>query len=79
LDNHIFYFYLFNYQRTLSARSDRAKAVDLHSSEPWVLVCLYNGNCHVWDHQRQTLIKSFEVTDLPGNDFALLLHRKKTC
>jgi len=52
-------------KRTLSARSDRAKAVDLHPTEPWMLVCLYNGNCHVWDHQRQTLIKSFEVTDLP--------------
>ncbi|XP_065653479.1 coatomer subunit beta'-like [Hydra vulgaris] len=52
-------------KRTLSARSDRVKCVDLHSTEPWLLACLYNGNCHVWNHISQTLIKSFEVTDLP--------------
>ena len=53
-------------QRALSARSDRVKSVDLHPSEPWMLACLYNGNCHVWNHVTQTLVKSFEVTDLPG-------------
>ena len=52
-------------KRTLSARSDRAKSVDLHPTEPWMLVCLYNGNCHVWNTVSQVLIKSFEVTDLP--------------
>ena len=57
---------MFISQRTLSARSDRVKCVDLHLTEPWMLACLYNGNCHVWNHASQTLIKSFEVTDLPG-------------
>jgi len=52
-------------KRALSARSDRVKSVDLHPTEPWMLACLYNGNCHVWNHVSQTLIKSFEVTDLP--------------
>ncbi|XP_041479465.1 coatomer subunit beta'-like isoform X1 [Lytechinus variegatus] len=52
-------------KRKLSARSDRVKCVDLHPSEPWMLVSLYNGNVHVWNHESQTLVKSFEVCDLP--------------
>lgn len=52
-------------KRKLSARSDRVKCVDLHPTEPWLLASLYNGNAHVWNHESQTLIKSFEVTDLP--------------
>ena len=34
-----------------------------------MLASLYNGNVHVWNHESQTLIKTFEVTDLPGNVF----------
>ncbi|XP_070562089.1 coatomer subunit beta'-like [Ptychodera flava] len=52
-------------KRKLSARSDRVKSVDLHPSEPWMLASLYNGNVHVWNHESQTLVKSFEVCDLP--------------
>lgn len=52
-------------KRKLSARSDRVKCVDLHPSEPWMLASLYNGNVHIWNHESQTLIKSFEVCDLP--------------
>lgn len=36
-----------------------------------MLASLYNGNVHVWNHESQTLTKSFEVTDLPGE----LLHQ----
>lgn len=52
-------------KRKLSARSDRVKCVDLHPTEPWVLVSLYNGNVHIWNHESQTHVKSFEVCDLP--------------
>ncbi|XP_033107699.1 coatomer subunit beta'-like [Anneissia japonica] len=52
-------------KRRLSARSDRVKSVDLHPTEPWMLASLYNGNVHIWNHESQTLIKSFEVCDLP--------------
>ncbi|XP_046850429.1 coatomer subunit beta'-like [Xenia sp. Carnegie-2017] len=52
-------------KRKLSARSDRVKSVDLHPSEPWMLASLYNGNVHIWNIDSQTLIKTFEVTDLP--------------
>lgn len=53
-------------KRKLSARSDRVKCVDVHPTEPWMLASLYNGNVHVWNYESQTLVKTFEVTDLPG-------------
>ncbi|RNA36252.1 coatomer subunit beta [Brachionus plicatilis] len=52
-------------KRKLSARSDRVKSVDIHPSEPWMLVSLYNGNVHVWNHETQQLVKSFEVCEPP--------------
>ncbi|KAI6202597.1 WD40 repeat and Coatomer domain containing protein [Aphelenchoides besseyi] len=52
-------------KRKLLARSDRIKSVDLHPTEPWMLVSLYNGNVHIWNYDNQQLVKSFEVCDLP--------------
>lgn len=52
-------------KRRLTARSDRVKSCDLHPTEPWMLASLYNGNVHVWNHESQTLVKSFEVCELP--------------
>nr|XP_018896635.1 PREDICTED: coatomer subunit beta' [Bemisia tabaci] len=52
-------------KRKLTARSDRVKCVDLHPTEPWMLASLYNGNAHVWNHETQQLVKTFEVCDLP--------------
>ena len=52
-------------KRVLFQRSDRVKGVDLHPTEPWLLANLYNGSVHIWNYVDQTLVKSFEVTDLP--------------
>uniref|UniRef100_A0A4W4GPG6 Coatomer subunit beta' n=1 Tax=Electrophorus electricus TaxID=8005 RepID=A0A4W4GPG6_ELEEL len=52
-------------KRKLTARSDRVKSVDLHPTEPWMLASLYNGSVCVWNHESQTLVKTFEVCDLP--------------
>lgn len=53
-------------KRKLSARSDRVKSTDLHPTEPWMLVSLYNGNVHIWNIESQTLVKTFEVAnDVP--------------
>ena len=52
-------------KRKLTARSDRVKSCDLHPTENWMLASLYNGNVHVWNIETQTLVKSFEVCDLP--------------
>lgn len=30
-----------------------------------MLVALYNGNVHIWNHESQQLIKTFEVCELP--------------
>ncbi len=39
--------------------------MDIHPKEPWMLASLYNGNVHVWNYESQTLVKSFEIADLP--------------
>jgi hypothetical protein len=30
------------------------------------LASLYNGNVYIWNYKTQNLVKSFEVSDLPG-------------
>jgi coatomer subunit beta' len=52
-------------KRRLTARSDRVKSCDLHPTEQWMLVSLYNGNVHIWNYESQQLVKSFEVCELP--------------
>ena len=52
-------------RRKLSARSDRVKCIELHPTESWLLASLYNGSVHIWNHETQQLIKSFEVCDVP--------------
>mmetsp|Transcript_3649 Transcript_3649/g.13088 ORF Transcript_3649/g.13088 Transcript_3649/m.13088 type:complete len:934 (+) Transcript_3649:263-3064(+) len=52
-------------KRQLAQRSDRVKSVDLHPTEPWILSNLYNGNIYIWNTNTSTLVKSFEVTELP--------------
>lgn len=39
--------------------------MDLHPTEPWILSTLYTGSVYIWNYQNQTLVKSFEVTELP--------------
>eukprot|EP00913_Durusdinium_trenchii_P032508 g30434.t1 len=52
-------------KKKLSARSDRVKCVDFHPTEPWTLSALYSGNIFIWDYNTQTLVKQFEVCNLP--------------
>ncbi|XP_014250764.1 coatomer subunit beta' [Cimex lectularius] len=52
-------------KRKLTARSERVKSVDLHPTEPWMLASLYSGNVHIWNHETQQMVRSFEVCDLP--------------
>ena len=53
-------------KRELSARSDRVKCVDLHPTEPWVLAALYNGHVFLWNYATQTVVKTFELCELPS-------------
>ena len=57
------------------ARSDRVKCVDLHPKEPWMLVALYNGNVHIWNHETQQVQKSFEVADVPVRACCFVVRR----
>ncbi|WIA18293.1 hypothetical protein OEZ85_009758 [Tetradesmus obliquus] len=52
-------------KKQLVQRTDRVKGVDLHPTEPWLLANLYNGNVYIWNYNDSTLVKSFEVTELP--------------
>ncbi|GFR46714.1 hypothetical protein Agub_g8337 [Astrephomene gubernaculifera] len=52
-------------KKQLVQRTDRVKGVDVHPTEPWMLANLYNGNVYIWNYMDQTLVKSFEVTELP--------------
>ncbi|KAJ8539274.1 hypothetical protein K7X08_013526 [Anisodus acutangulus] len=52
-------------KRKLAQRSERVKSVDLHPSEPWILASLYSGTVCIWNYQTQTMVKSFEATELP--------------
>ncbi|KAL0724476.1 hypothetical protein Bca4012_039075 [Brassica carinata] len=52
-------------KRKFLQRSERVKSVDLHPTEPWILASLYSGTVCIWNYQTQTMVKSFEVTELP--------------
>jgi len=52
-------------KRKFSARSDRVKSVDIHPTEPWMLVALYNGKVQVINVHSQDIAKSFDVCELP--------------
>jgi WD40 repeat protein len=52
-------------KRKFAQRSERVKSVDLHPTEPWILASLYSGTLCIWNYQTQTMVKSFDVTELP--------------
>ncbi|KAF9617296.1 hypothetical protein IFM89_035240 [Coptis chinensis] len=40
-------------KRKLTNRSERVKSVDLHPTEPWILVSLYTGSVFIWNYHSQ--------------------------
>eukprot|EP00051_Salpingoeca_urceolata_P007123 m.94408 g.94408 ORF g.94408 m.94408 type:complete len:1042 (-) comp15123_c1_seq1:58-3183(-) len=62
-------------KRQLSARSDRVKCVDMHPTEPWMLVSLYNGLANIWNYETQSMVKQFEVSEQPVR-CGRFVHRK---
>ncbi|KAJ8550832.1 hypothetical protein K7X08_000202 [Anisodus acutangulus] len=63
-------------KRKLSQRSERVKSVDLHPSEPWILASLYSGTVCIWNYQTQTMVKSFEATELPVRSAKFIPHKQ---
>ncbi|KAF4164319.1 hypothetical protein CNMCM6936_009323 [Aspergillus lentulus] len=49
----------------LFARSERVKGIDFHPTEPWILTTLYSGHVYIWSYETQSIIKTFELTDVP--------------
>lgn len=64
-------------KKKLSARSDRVKCVDLHPTEPWVLSALYSGNIFLWETETSSLIKSWEVCELPVRSCKFIARRSQ--
>ncbi|OCK85984.1 Coatomer, beta' subunit [Lepidopterella palustris CBS 459.81] len=52
-------------KRQLFARSERVKGIDFHPTEPWILTTLYSGHAHIWSYESQSIVKTFELTDVP--------------
>ncbi|KAK9477576.1 coatomer WD associated region-domain-containing protein [Lipomyces japonicus] len=52
-------------KRQLLARSDRVKGIDFHPTEPWILATLYSGNVHIWSYETLSIVKTFDVTEVP--------------
>lgn len=51
--------------KVMVANSDRVKTVEIHPKEPLVICSLYSGQVTLWNYDTQSLVKSFEITDLP--------------
>lgn len=52
-------------KKKLVTRSERVKSIDVHPTENWVLISLYDGKVHIWHYETQQLLKTFEVCDGP--------------
>ncbi|EMF13770.1 coatomer beta subunit [Sphaerulina musiva SO2202] len=52
-------------KRQLFARSERVKGIDFHPTEPWILTTLYSGHVYIWSYETQSIVKTFELADVP--------------
>ncbi|CAL5199863.1 unnamed protein product [Lathyrus oleraceus] len=45
--------------------SERVKSVDMHPTEPWVLLGLYSGTISIWNYQTKVEEKSLKISESP--------------
>ncbi|XP_023762379.1 coatomer subunit beta'-2 isoform X1 [Lactuca sativa] len=57
-------------------KSERVKSIDLHPTEPWVLVGLYSGNVSIWNHNSQVIEKTFEIGKSPVRTGKFIAHKE---
>ncbi|XP_061338577.1 coatomer subunit beta'-1-like [Gastrolobium bilobum] len=55
----------FEIEHEFVQNSERVKSVDLHPTEPWILLGLYSGTISIWNYQTKTEVKSFTFTESP--------------
>jgi len=66
----------FTVTKTLLGRSERVKSVEIHPHEPWVLAGLYSGHVWIWNSDTGSLVRSFEVSDVPVRCAKFVLRKK---
>ena len=42
-------------KRKLSTRSARVKSMDLHPTEPWILISMFSGQVQIWNYESQVI------------------------
>eukprot|EP01130_Rhizamoeba_saxonica_P017463 TRINITY_DN8476_c0_g1_i1.p1 TRINITY_DN8476_c0_g1~~TRINITY_DN8476_c0_g1_i1.p1 ORF type:complete len:927 (+),score=232.91 TRINITY_DN8476_c0_g1_i1:281-3061(+) len=52
-------------KKKYSYDSERAKAVDIHPLEPWVISALFSGHVEIHDYSKKTMVRRFEVSKYP--------------
>ncbi|KAJ7971904.1 Coatomer, beta' subunit [Quillaja saponaria] len=53
------------YESVHVLNSDRVKSVDVHPTEPWVLLGLYSGAVCIWNYQTNNVEKSVKISESP--------------
>ena len=64
-------------KKKLLNRSDRVKCVDLHQSQPWVLIALYGGTVMIYDYNTQTQVRQLEITNAPVRSAKFICRRQQ--
>ena len=41
------------------------KGIDFHPTESWILTTLYSGHANIWSFETKSIVKTFELTDVP--------------
>ena len=55
----------FDFEKKLVTHSERVKCVDLHPSEPWILMSLFSGRVYIYNYETAQIIKSLEIVQSP--------------
>ncbi|XP_024973048.1 coatomer subunit beta'-2-like [Cynara cardunculus var. scolymus] len=63
-------------KKTFDRRSERVKSVDVHPTEPWVLLGLYSGNVCIWNYHSQVVEKTFEIVKTPVRTSKFIAHKE---
>ncbi|KAK1436847.1 hypothetical protein QVD17_02631 [Tagetes erecta] len=50
-------------KKTFEWRYERVKSIDLHPTEPWVLLGTHSGNVCIWNHRSRVTEKTFEIAN----------------
>ncbi|KAK1436845.1 hypothetical protein QVD17_02629 [Tagetes erecta] len=50
-------------KNTFEQRSERVKSIDLHPTEPWVLLGMHSGNVCIWNHQSRVTEKKIGIVN----------------